>query len=99
MHPHQVDAMILLAYLLYFGLSIALFISLVLLLARAAFSCRIRGMETWRCNGYTESCELRTALTTTGKVFVLMFVKVFVMMLVKGVPKRVFELLPQVQTS
>ena len=42
------DAINLLAYLLYLVLFNVLFISLVLLLARAMFSCRIRGTKTWR---------------------------------------------------
>ena len=47
------DAMILLAYLLYFVFFVSLSISLVLLLARATFSCRIRGTKTWRWRFYT----------------------------------------------
>ena len=40
--------MIMLAYLWHFVLFIVLFLSLVLLLARATFSRRIRGTKTWR---------------------------------------------------
>ena len=42
------DTMISLAYLSYLVLLIALFIYLVLLLARTTFSCRIRGTKAWR---------------------------------------------------